>query len=43
MGTIVGKNGPTVFIIKGEWMKEVYMDDFMVEHGCKTGSTIAMT
>ena len=39
----MGKNGPTVFIMKGERRKEAYTDAFLVEHGCDPGSTITMT
>ena len=43
MGNIVGKNGPTAFIMKEKRSKAAYADAFLVEHRCNSGPTIAMT
>ena len=41
-GAIVGKNGLTTFIMKGDQRKAAYTDALLVDCGCNPGSTISM-
>jgi hypothetical protein len=42
-GSPSGNTGPTAFLLKGKYRRTGFTDEFLVRHGAKPGSTIAMT
>ena len=42
-GCAGGVTGPVIFLMKGKERREGYTNEFLLAHGCATGSTIVMT
>ena len=43
LGTPVGHNGPTNFIMKGKRKRKGITKNYLLDEGCAVGSTVAMT